>query len=364
MNSIFKQYQQRLEREGWLKSFLWGLLVGFISLFVSAAIIWFVGWETKWWIPTLLCIGVLLVTTGAATAIFYFTIFRPTEKEVARRVDDLGLYERILTMTQLEGEESYIAKKQREDALKALNSVNPKLIKFALSTSLIVATAIVGVLGMGMTTITALSAEGIVQGGDTIVEELVTPEPPSFEVVYEVYEGEGMIEGEFFQLVEFGKDATAVLAVPDDGWMFVMWSDGLENPYRQDFYIVQNMEILALFAEAEDVPQDGEGEGENDSPSQSEADQGAGQPSEGDGSPSSGSAGQEGSSSGGTPSDSDGPGGGSYEDSNQVIDGETYYGGSTYDNAYGDAMDEVSDNGEISDGEGDIIEDYFGTIEK
>jgi hypothetical protein len=364
MNSIFKQYQQRLSNEGWLKSFLWGLLVGCISLFVSAAIIWFIGWETKWWIPTLICIGVLLVTTGAATTIFYFTIFRPTDKDVARRVDDLGLYERILTMKQLEGDDSYIAKKQKEDALNALKTVNPKLIKFVVSTSLIVATAIVGALGMGMTTITALSAEGIVEGGGSIVEELVTPEPVSYEVVYEVFEGEGMIEGEFFQVVEAGKNATPVLAVPDDGWMFVMWSDGLEDPYREDLAIVQNMEILALFQEAEEMPQEGEGEGEDGAPSQSEADQGEGQPSEGEGSPSSGSAGQEGTPSGGSESNSDGPGGGAYEDSNQVIDGETYYGGSTYDNAYGDAMDEVSDNGEISDGEGDIIEDYFGTIEK
>ena len=40
-----------------------------------------------------------------------------------------------------------------------------------------------------------------------------------YEVVYDVY-GEGMIEGEFIQIVLEGQDATAVFAIPEDGWYF------------------------------------------------------------------------------------------------------------------------------------------------
>ena len=369
MRTVFEQYYKRLAKEGWLKAFLWGLFVGFLSLFTSAAVIWFVGWEfTQWWKPTLICAGVWVLMTAMAMLTFYFARFRPSEKEVAVRVDALGLEERMLTMHQLQGDNSYMAQRQREDAVAALKAFNPKLIRFAISTSLIIMTVISGVVGMGMTTVSALTAEGILEGGNSFVEELITPEPNQYEVLYEV-DGEGFIEGEFFQVVEEGKNALGVLAVAEEGWMFAGWMDaetqGLagEDPYREDFDVRKNITLIAVFQEAEPQDGDGDGDGEGASGMPGEADEGAGQPSESDSSSSSNSNSSS-SSSSGTPSDSDGPGGGAYEENNQVIDGETYYGGSTYDNAYGDAMDEVSGNGDISDAEGDIVGDYFDTIEK
>ncbi len=364
MYSVFKEYYKRLAKEGWVKAFLCGILIGFIALFASAAVVWFLGWETAWWIATLLCAGVFLLVAGGATVAFYFLKFRPSDKSVALRVDALGLKERLLTMYQLKDDDSYIAQRQREDAIAAMKATSPKLLKFAISTSLIIATALVGVAGIGMTTVSALSVEGVVQGGNEWVDELVSSEPALYEVLYEV-EGEGMIEGEFFQVVEEGKDASGVLAVEEDGWTFEMWVDGETGailgitPFRQDFAITQHTTIIAIFTETEES-EDSEESQESSDQSQ-EADEGDGQPSsggQGEGQQSSGSSGEGGE-------DASGAGGGTYDDaSNMVIDGEVYYGDSTYDNAYADAMDEIVGNGSISDGEGDIISDYFDTIEK
>ena len=47
-----------------------------------------------------------------------------------------------------------------------------------------------------------------------------------------------------------------------------------------------------------------------------------------------------------------------------VIDGKTNYGGSTYDNAYDQAMEDLGGNDDISeDGKG-VITDYLDTIAK
>lgn len=61
-------------------------------------------------------------------------------------------------MTELENDPSFIALKQREDALSSLGKVNTSLLKFAISVPLIASVAVVGLFGAGMTTVSALSA--------------------------------------------------------------------------------------------------------------------------------------------------------------------------------------------------------------
>ncbi len=52
---------------------------------------------------------------------------------------------------------------------------------------------------------------------------------------YRVTDG-GHIEGENFQVLDLGKGGTSVTAVPDEGYVFNMWSDGLMTPTRKDPY--------------------------------------------------------------------------------------------------------------------------------
>lgn len=347
-NEIFQDYYKRLAKEGVLRSFLWALTFAFATLFVSATVFWIVGFRHVW-----VCAIIFGVVLGGLTPLFYFAKFKPDKKAIAKRIDELGLEERILTMTQLEGDDSFIAKKQRADALAALNTVNAALIPMAISLPLILATAISGVAGATMTTLSVLASINVIPDGGEILNP--TPEVVlnEYEVVYEVEEGAGEIfaydsdEDGAFQIVIEGDDAAPVIAVPDDGWAFVQWSDGSEDPYRQDFNITENLTITAIFMELEEG-EGGEGEGE---PGEGEGDPGKpgeGEPGDGD-----------------NDSDEKGEGaGGKYEPSNQVIDGETYYGGSVYEGAYDSAVEEMDKNGDISEDEKDFIGGYWEGIRK
>ena len=64
------------------------------------------------------------------------------------------------------------------------------------------------------------------------------------------------------------------------------------------------------------------------------------------------------------PSEGEEQGSNSTAEQNQVIDGNTYYGGSTFENAYQEAQEEMEENGEIPDELKDIIEDYYNSIKK
>ena len=155
-DKILKEYYGKLAKEGWLKSLLCSLFVGFIVMFISSMVFWLTV-AKYFWVSILIWVAV----TGAAMPIFYYRLFKPNPRKVARRVDDLGLEERLLTMTQLEGDDSYIAIRQREDTIAALNKISASLLKLAISIPLIVLPCVAFVFGAGMTTITGLAANGV-----------------------------------------------------------------------------------------------------------------------------------------------------------------------------------------------------------
>lgn len=72
-----------------------------------------------------------------------------------------------------------------------------------------------------------------------------------YTVTYSAGSG-GTVEGEVFQKVEHGKTATAVKAVPAEGFTFRGWSDGVTTPERSDT-ILGNLNIVAEFT-AESLP--------------------------------------------------------------------------------------------------------------
>ncbi len=57
----------------------------------------------------------------------------------------------------------------------------------------------------------------------------------------------GIVEGELSQVVDRGRDGTPVTAVPDEGYDFAGWSDGvLDNP-RTDTSVSQDINVIANF---------------------------------------------------------------------------------------------------------------------
>ncbi|MBE7079609.1 MAG: hypothetical protein E7371_00050 [Clostridiales bacterium] len=328
---LFQKYYSRIAREGILKSLLLGLVLGFAVLFLSATVFWFVN-PNLFWVAILLF---ALVTAGAAYFL-YEKKFRPTTKQIARRVDELGLEERMLTMAQLEGDESYIAMRQREDALEALETVNENLIKIIVSIPLIICTSISAVFGLGMTTVTTLSSAGIIMSGKEWLAGLLAEPPQQIELIYEAEAKGGSLEGEVRQVVEEGQNASPVRAVPKDGWAFLEWSDGKTDPYRVDEGVTESFTVIAKFIALEEADNDG-------SPNDEATDlpQDAGE--------------QEGNSGQG-----DGAGG-EYKPVNQVIDGNTYYG-HEYNVALEEVLGLLAQDNAMPEELKLLISNYFDTI--
>lgn len=336
----FEKYYSKLVWEGIVKALVCGLIVGFAANFIAALIAWLIpAFEAGFW----LAIGVLIGVTAGATAIFYFTCFRPTVEKSAKRLDRLGLEERLVTMLDYENDDSYIAQKQREDAKVKLRAIDSKLIAIHVSVASTVAASIVGFFGVAMTTIAGLSYAGILPKGPEILKPIF-PDPPKeyISVSYIIGEG-GVLEGEEEQVILKGDSTTPVLVVADDGWMFDGWSDGVKAVLRSDNNVTEELIVEAMFLPLGDDgdPQDGE-EGEpGDKPGDKPGKKGE------DGEP-------------GDPKDPSSAGG-RYQDHNQIIDGKTYYG-DEYGNYYDQMSETLAGSTEMSSELKEMIQSYFEII--
>lgn len=302
----FEKYYLKLTLEAILKSALCGLVFGFAACFIASLVNWLTGFDGLW-----LSIGLLLAVTAGVAAIFYFKRFKLTAMSNARRIDRLGLEERIITMIEYEGDESFIAQAQRRDAKAKLAEVEASQLKFDIPVKMIIAAAIALVLGAAMTTVATLGEIGILPGGDEMIDALIPDEPVTYVSISYVAEGDGYIEGNEEQLVPLGGVGETVIAVPDDGYIFLGWDDGSKKPVRTDKAPETDIVYTAVFF----LMGGGDGDGEGDQEGDRDGDQDGNKPQKGKGQRPS----EEGDSN-----DAD-FGGGKYEDCNQVIDGETYY---------------------------------------
>lgn len=79
-----------------------------------------------------------------------------------------------------------------------------------------------------------------------ITEEFEVTVIFGFSAMYSV-QGNGRIEGSANQLVVHLEDAETVTAVPDTGYTFVGWSDGVKTATRTDTYVRESFEVTAIF---------------------------------------------------------------------------------------------------------------------
>ena len=227
--------------------------------------------------------------------------------------------------------------RQREDALAALKTVNEKLLVIIVSIPLIVCTACSAIFGLGMTTVAALSSAGVIKSGKDLLAEALAEPPQTFELIYEAEAKGGYVEGELFQVLEEGQTGSPVRAVPEEGWAFLEWSDGKTDPYRIDEGVTENLTVTAKFIELTDSGDNG-GNAHDDA---TDLPQDAGE--------------QDGASGSGPEA------GGEYKATNQIIDGQTYYG---YE--YGVALEEVlgllAQDNKMPEELKTLITNYFETI--
>lgn len=357
--NILKPYYNKIISEGLLRAIFCGLIVGFSVLFATALVCWYLAFKGYW-----LTIVLSVSTTVIATTLFYFLKYRPNLKQVSARIDELGLEERILTMNQLQGDNSYIAQKQRGDAMNALQTVKASNIAVTIALSLVLAMPLVAVASAGVTTVYGLHVAGILPSGREVLFQIIQPAPQDVKVQFKA-DGGGTVGGYATQTILEGDSTEAVVAIPNTGYAFSHWTwqEGTTikvdtSPYFVAEEVYEDTVYTAVFTELEkyDEPVYGLGNGEGN-------DKGNGQkgPTSDTDLPPSDSE----SKSEPNPDDSGfgGRGNGSDLDRNQILDGDTYYG-DLYGDARDTAMDNISKNDDMSDDMKDFIEGYYDAIKK
>ena len=375
-NELLKKHYARLRWEAIIRSAVGGIAIGFGVNFLFAALEWLLGFGNF-----ILAIIVWAAASLVSAVPLYVFKYRPDMKDTARRVDRFGLDERMITMLEYEKDDSYIAELQRENAKAHYAKVSDRKLKIRLSALLILLALVGAVFGSSMTAVVALADSGVVPAGP----DILTPDDPYVNyipVTYIVDEG-GYISGEAEQLVEPGADAEPVIAIAEDGWMFVGWDDESTDPARHDKRITEPLELTAIFEEVED-DEGGSGQSGAEGPSEKgeEGDQATDQPSQDGSQSSSGEAsdqngeqsGEEGSdgesnneneNQSNSESDSDdnkGSGaGGKWEETNMFYDGQTYYK-DALEYYYEYAKELFEENGEIPPELEEFFELYYNSI--
>ena len=358
MNNSGKQYFRKhflkIQIEAILNSILCGLIVGLFSGFAVALVTWLTALKGLW-----LSIGVTAGVSVIASFAFYFIRFRPTVMRSARRIDSVGLEERLITMVEYENDPSPIADIQRQDAKRALNALSTAAIYFRVAAGTVICLAVAFVLCAGMTTVTTLADHGLLPGGDEIIEGLLPEERIIYvSVTYETEDG-GEIKGEADQLIPIGTRTEIIEAIPDEGYEFVEWDDGYDKPVRYEKNVQEDKIFIAIFMPL------GDEESQDGQPSDQDKPNGKPQKTQQDGKPQDQESDQDSEQQKPDDKESDKPtdiGGGKYEEVNQIINGEIYYKEvlDEYKELLRERLETEGDN--LSQEERAIIESYLGIV--
>ena len=367
-DNLFKKYRAKIAREGILKAFLFSTCIGLGVLSLTVLLSWFFGFKAGLWVG----LGLFVAISVALAPVFYYKLYRPTTKAIAKRVDELGLEERVLTMVELENDASYMAMRQREDTLRALGTVNHMLVKVAVSAALVAVFSVGLVIGTSSVTVGALYMADVLPSGISLVREEVLPN--TYTLTYSVSRKTGgsivMYTDDWTKeesvseeiIVKEGENAPAVLAVSDENFIFIGWSDGVTEAYRQDVDVKGNLEVEAVFLRLVESVADPEKAG-FDTPNiyREPSD---GEPSDEEGPP---FPPQEGGSDDMPPMEyepGNGPGNQMQNaDNNQIHDGNTFYG-DTYQDAHDGMMDRLGSDESVPGDLKDSVSDYFDSIEQ
>ena len=359
-NQILSDYVKRLKKEAFLKAFLVALSISFAAILVTALVCWFTEFSGYW----IFAIA-FAVPFGAALPLFYFFVFYPTEKYVAKRLDKLGLKERILTMVEFSDQDSYIYQRQRADAIAKLGGMNSKLVKIALSAALIAVPAVAVPTAVTMTTVYALSEADVIMSGRELVG-YVNRDTTAYEVIYKIpdtQQGYGLLysasnpEGaeEIALTVGRGADGEAIMPVAAKGYVFVRWSDGVGDFIRTDTSVQGKIVVTAIFEEVgldygndnledQEGPATPPGNGKpSDDPRQLPQDNDRQPPQ---------------------PSNPEAQPGGGVDGGENVFDGQTDYTGAPYQDGYDTSQSELGQQNGMDDMGKDLAGGYFDGINK
>ena len=138
IKDVLKPFRKRLTAEAWLRSaVLGGMIAACIAIALGCVHVilpWLIGE-----------IGILIVFAGAfaaGTVLLFLLVYRPTKRDTARRLDSLGMSERVETMLEYEHSTTPAARLQREETMNRLSGIRKKDIRFNVSKTISVLCAV------------------------------------------------------------------------------------------------------------------------------------------------------------------------------------------------------------------------------
>ncbi len=125
IKKLFRSYKRKMIFESLIKSFLFGAAVGASVLFALSVIYHIMVMEPEPVLFLAIPIGLFLLSS----ILMFFICYYPTDKDVARRIDETGLHERVGTMLEYKDETTEIAQIQRKDAMGHLAKTSPSKLR-------------------------------------------------------------------------------------------------------------------------------------------------------------------------------------------------------------------------------------------
>lgn len=400
MENVLIEFKKKAKKQNIIKAGLCSVAISLLFNIPFLIAFWIMDYKYKF----IICAGIFIVGISVLFPVLYFKKFKYTEIQLAKRIDDLGLEERVLTMIELKDNDSFIAKKQKEDTLSVLKTVevNDLKGKYKKQSFLSIFSTALASLVIALSLMFPNIRETIIALGEPKYTIEVSAEGLGFVIDYSKYENQSLINAvskkqeqdqidkinnkEIVELKQFPTafsnrisvnyrcfediDATMVLdganfedisyriksdethilmALPYKGYVFIGWSDGCVSPFREiDDY---SSDLIALFDEVssvgENMPDKQEEPGDKDGSADSKSD-GIGPEGDGTGKTNNGDSWGDGAK--GSPA-------------NQVINGETYYG-DIFNQSYQEAVERIKNDTNLTDAQKKAITDYFESIRK
>lgn len=400
MENVLIEFKKKAKKQNIIKAGLCSVAISLLFNIPFLIAFWIMDYKYKF----IICAGIFIVGVSVLFPVLYFKKFKYTEIQLAKRIDDLGLEERVLTMIELKDNNSFIAKKQKEDTLNVLKTVEANDLKgkYKKQSFLSIFSTALASLVIALSLMFPNIKEIIIAHGEPKYTIEVSAEGLGFVIDYSKYENQSLINAvskkqeqdqidkinnkEIVELKQFPTafsnrisvnyrcfediDATMVLdganfedisyriksdethilmALPYKGYVFIGWSDGCVSPFREiDNYFT---DLIALFDEVssvgEDLPDKQKEPGDKDGSDGGESD----------------GIGPEGNGTGKTNNDDNWGDGAKGSLANQVINGETYYG-DIFNQSYQEAVERIKNDTNLTDAQKKAITDYFESIRK
>lgn len=400
MENVLIEFKKKAKKQNIIKAGLCSVAISLLFNIPFLIAFWIMDYKYKF----IICAGIFIIGISVLFPVLYLKKFKYTEIQLAKRIDDLGLEERVLTMIELKDSNSFIAKKQKEDTLNVLKTVEANDLKgkYKKQSFLSIFSTALASLVIALSLMFPNIKEIIIAHGEPKYTIEVSAEGLGFVIDYSKYENQSLINAvskkqeqdqidkinnkEIVELKQFPTafsnrisvnyrcfediDATMVLdganfedisykiksdethilmALPYKGYVFIGWSDGCVSPFREiDNY---STDLIALFDEVssvgEDLPDKQKEPGDKDGSDGGESD----------------GIGPEGNGTGKTNNDDNWGDGAKGSPANQVINGETYYG-DIFNQSYQEAVERIKNDTNLTDAQKKAITDYFESIRK